>query len=205
MEIPGRLPPGIETPQREHRMKRILSLTISAALLSACAATGPETAWGKPGITKYDYVTDMGTCTAKAAIAEGSDNGANTAGGMNGRNNSARGTSGADAGANQAPPGAATPVGGGGIYRDSAPADVVNRAATQQTTQQLNSQRLRVDAMKSCYAERGYQEFKLTPEQRAKLGSLEKGSNAYLQYLSDIATDPALLKNSVPVTPKSGS
>lgn len=185
-------------------MKRILSLTISAALLSGCAATGPETAWGKPGITKYDYVTDLGTCTAMAAMAEGGGNGANTAGGINGRNNQARGSSGADAGANQPPAGAATPVGGGGIYRDSAPADVVNRAATQQTTQQLNAQRLRADALNSCYVQRGYKEFKLTPAQRAKLGSLEKGSNAYLQYLSDIATDPAVVGSS-PVAPKSGS
>jgi len=186
-------------------MKRILSLTISAALLSACAATGPETAWGKPGITKYDYVTDLGTCTAMAAMAESGGNGANTAGGINGRNSSGPRSSGADAGANQPPAGAATPVGGGGIYRDSAPADVVNRAATQQTTQQMASQRLRVDALKSCYVERGYLEFKLTPEQRARLGKLEKGSNAYLQYLSDIATDPSLPKSNVVVAPKTGS
>jgi hypothetical protein len=68
----------------------------------------------------------------------------------------------------------------------------------------MASQRLRVDALKSCYVERGYQEFRLTPAQRAHLGSLEKGSNAYLQYLSDIATDPAVLKS--PVTDgKAGS
>lgn len=186
-------------------MKRILSLAISAALLSACAATGPETAWGKPGITKYDYVTDLGTCTAMAAMAESGGNGANTAGGLNGKNSSAPRSSGADAGANQPPAGAATPIGGGGVYRDSAPADVVNRAATQQTTQQMGAQRLRVEALKSCYVERGYQEFRLTAEQRAKLGSLEKGSNAYLQYLSDIATDPAVLKSPVTAAPKTGS
>lgn len=184
-------------------MKSILSLAISVTLLSACAATGPETAWGKAGVSKYDYVTDLGTCTAQAAMAETGGNGSNTAGGLNGRNNSTPGKSGAEAGANQPPPGAATPVGGGGIYRDSAPADVVNRAATQQTTQQMAAQRLRADALKSCYVERGYQEFKLTPEQRAKLGTLEKGSNAYLQYLSDIATDPASLKSAV--APKTGS
>lgn len=186
-------------------MKSVLSLAISVALLSACAATGPETAWGKPGISKYDYVTDLGTCTAMAAMAEGSGNGANTAGGINGRNSSSPRSTGADAGANQPPAGAATPVGGGGVYRDSAPADVVNRAATQQTTQQMAAQRLRVDALNSCYVERGYQEFKLTPEQRAKLGSLEKGSNAYLQYLSDIATDPAVVKSAGAVAPKPGS
>lgn len=185
-------------------MKSMLSLAISVALLSGCAATGPETAWGKPGITKFDYVTDMGTCTAAAAMAE-TGNGANTAGGLNGKNSSAPPKSGAESGANQPPAGAATPVGGGGVYRDSAPVDVVNRAATQQSTQQMAAQRMRADALKSCYVERGYQEFKLTPEQRAHLGTLEKGSNAYLQYLSGIATDPALLKNNAVVAPKTGS
>lgn len=179
-------------------MKAILSVAISVALLSACAATGPETAWGKPGASKFDYVTDLGTCSAKAVMAE-TGNGANTAGGMNGQNNSAPPTTGADAAkaaavAGGPSPGAATPTGGNGVYRDSAPVDVVNRAATQQTTQQMAALRLRNDALSSCYKELGYQQFKLTPEQQAHLGSLEKGSNEYLQYLSEIATDPALLK-----------
>src|SRR5882672_9940221 len=83
--------------QRENApMKSILTLAVSAALLSACAATGPETAWGKPGISKVDYVTDLGTCTAMSAMAE-TGNGANTAGGMNGKNNSAPATNGGDA------------------------------------------------------------------------------------------------------------
>lgn len=190
-------------------MKAILSVAMSMTLLSACATTAPETAWGKPGASKFDYVTDLGTCSAKAAMAE-SSNGANTAGGLNGRNSSAPPTTGGDAAkaAGQAggpSPGAATPTGGGGVYRDSVPADVANRAATQQTAQQMAAQRIRNDALTSCYTELGYHQFKLSPEQRAHLGSLERGSNEYLQYLSDIATDPALLKNNVAVAPKPGS
>jgi hypothetical protein len=180
-------------------MKSILMLAVSAALLSACAATGPETAWGKPGISKVDYVTDLGTCTARSAMAE-SGNGANTAGGLNGRNNSAPSSTGADAakagGANGGPsPGAAVPTGGGGVYRDSAPADVVNRAATQQQTQQMAASRARTEALKSCYADLGYQEFRLTAEQRQHLGTLKKGTNAYLQYLAEIGTATAVARS----------
>jgi len=190
-------------------MKAILSSAISVALLGACAATGPETAWGKPGASKFDYVTDLGTCSAMAAMA-GNGNGANTAGGLSGRNNSAPPTTGADAAKAAAQPGGpspggATPTGGGGVYRDSAPTDVANRAAAQQTAQQMAAQRQSVDTLRSCYVKRGYQEFRLTPEQRRHLGSLEKGSNAYLQYLSDIATDPALLESNVAVAPGPGS
>jgi hypothetical protein len=190
-------------------MKAILSVAVSVAFLSACATPAPETVWGKPGASKFDYVTDLGTCSAMAAMA-GTGNGANTAGGLSGKNSSAPPTTGADAAkaAGQAggpSPGAATPTGGGGVYRDSAPVDVANRAAAQQTTQRMTSQRLRADALKNCYVERGYQEFTLTPEQSAQLGSLEKGSNEYLQYLSDIATDPALFKSNVAVAPKPGS
>jgi hypothetical protein len=190
-------------------MKAILSVALSVALLGACAAPGPQTAWGKPGASKFDYVSDLGACTTLAAMAE-SGNGANTAGGMNGRNNSAPPTTGADAAkaaaqAGGPSPGAATPTGGGGVYRDSVPADVANRAATQQTTNQMAAKRRHADALRSCYADRGYHEFTLTPEQQAHLASLEKGSNEYLQYLSDIATDPTLLNNSKAVAPKPGS
>jgi hypothetical protein len=190
-------------------MKAILSVAISVALLGACATPRPETAWGKPGASQFDYVTDLGACTAMAAMA-GTGNGANTAGGLSGRNNSAPPTTGADvaktaAQAGGPPSGAATPTGGGGVYRDSAPTDVANRAAAQQTIQQMAAKRLRNDALRTCYSERGYHEFRLTPEQSAHLGTLEKGSNEYLQYLSDIATDPALLETSVVAAPKQGS
>ncbi len=190
-------------------MKAVLSVPMCITLLSACAATGPETAWGKPGASKFDYVTDLGTCSAMAAMAE-TGNGANTAGGLNSKNNSAPPTTGADAAKTAAqaggpPPGAAMPTGGGGVYRDSAPTDVANRAAAQQSTQQMAAQRIRNDTLRNCYVERGYHEFKLTPEQRAHLGTLEKGSNEYLQYISDIATDPALLKSNLAVAPKPGS
>jgi hypothetical protein len=187
-------------------MKSILMLAAATTLMTACAS-GPQTAWGKPGISKVDYVTDLGTCTAMAAIAE-SGNGANTAGGINGKNNSAPAPTGADAakagGANGGPPpGQATPTGGGGVYRDSAPTDFVNRAATQQQSQQMAAQRLRTEALKSCYVERGYQEFKLTAEQRQHLGTLKKGTNEYLQYLAEIGTDPAVAKGTVAQKPGS--
>jgi len=190
-------------------MKAILSVAISAALLSACAAKAPETAWGKPGASKFDYVTDLGTCSAMAAMAQ-TGNGSNTAGGLSGHNNSAPTPNGGDAAKAAAQPGgpspgAATPTGGGGVYRDSAPVDVANRAAAQQSTQKMAAQRIRNDTLRTCYTERGYHEFRLTPEQRAQLGSLEKGSNEYLQYLSDIATDPALLKSKVAGAQKPGS
>jgi hypothetical protein len=193
-------------------MKTILSIAI-LAFLGACTATGPETAWGKPGISKFDYVTDLGICTGTAAMAQ-TGNGANTAGGLSGKNPDVQAGNNSDAARQTnigggAPgggaAGTAVPVGGGGIYRESVPVDVANRAASQQTTQEMTSQRRRVDTLRSCYVELGYQEFKLTPEQRAHLGKLEKGSNAYLQYLSDIATDPALLKSAVAVAPAPGS
>lgn len=184
-------------------MKSILMLAVSAALLSACAATGPETAWGKPGISKVDYVSDLGTCTAMSALAE-SGNGANTAGGLNGKNGAPPGTNGGDVAkaGGQSSAGTAVPM-GNGVYRDSAPPDVVNRAATQQQTQQMAAARARTDALKSCYSERGYQEFKLTPDQRQHLGTLKKGTNEYLQYLAEIGTSTSLAKS--PVTPKPGS
>lgn len=179
-------------------MKSIFLIAVSAALLSACAATGPKTAWGKPGVTKVEYVTDLGTCTAQAAMTQGTS-GSEVAGGLSGQNNSAgnglKQTNTAQPPAGQsssASAGAATPI-GGSIYRDSAPTDVVNRAANQQQAAEIAASRAKAQAMKSCYVERGYKEFTLTPEQRAKLGSLQPGSNAYLQYLAEIGADASVI------------
>lgn len=180
-------------------MKFILSFAISGALLSGCAATGPETAWGKPGVSRENYVTDLGTCMAMAGMTT-PGNGSNTAGGLNGSNPASPAGNSSDYGRSQGgtgvPTGGGAIVGGGGVYRDSAPPDVVNRAATQQQSQKMAAQRVATDTYRSCYAQRGYQEFKLTPEQRQHLGALKSGTNEYLQYLADIGTDPAMLKRS---------
>jgi hypothetical protein len=168
-------------------MRSILLVAAGAVLLSACAATGPETAWGKAGVSKVQFVTDLGTCTGVAAMQE-VGNGSNTAGGINGKNSSVPNQ--APGGQNQPPPGTAMPTGGGGMYRDSAPPDVVNRAANQQQTQAMAAQRLRTDALKSCFVEHGYKEFKLSPEQRQRLATLKPGTNEYLQYLAEIGANP---------------
>jgi hypothetical protein len=178
-------------------MKIILSFAICGALLSGCAAKGPETAWGKPGISRENYVADLGACMATAGMTT-TANGSNTAGGMNGHNPEAPAGNASDYGRGQGgtgvPTGGAVVVGGGGVYRDSAPQDFVNRAATQQQTQQMAAQRAATDTYRTCYVQLGYQEFKLTAEQRQHLGTLKSGSNEYLQYLADIGTNPAMLK-----------
>jgi len=180
-------------------MKSIFMIAVSAALLSACAASGPKTAWGKPGVSKVEYVTDLGTCTAQAAMTQGSGGNSEVAGGVSGQNNSAdnglkqQSTSQPASGqSSSSSAGAASPI-GGSIYRDSAPQDVVNRAANQQQAAEIAASRAKVMAMKSCYVQRGYKEFTLTPEQRAKLGSLQPGSNAYLQYLAEIGADASVV------------
>jgi hypothetical protein len=67
----------------------------------------------------------------------------------------------------------------------------------------MAAQRMRTEALKSCYVERGYQEFKLTPEQRQHLGTLKKGTNEYLQYLAEIGTSPAAARSTVAQKPGS--
>ena len=188
-------------------MKSILLVAAAATLMSACAATGPKTAWGKANVSKVDYGTDVGMCTGYAAMT-GSGNGSNTAGGINGQNTPASGNSAAHAGratgSSSAPgtgttnsgggSGGAFPTGGGGAYRDSMPTDMVQRAATQQRSQEMAAQRARTVALSRCLTERGYTEIKLTPEQRAHLGTLKEGSNEYHEYLYKLGADPQVLK-----------
>lgn len=186
-------------------MKQMLLVAGIAALVSGCAATGPQTAWGKANVSKRDYGTDIGMCTGLAAQAS-SGNGANQAGGLQGRNNqppaSSQGdaarTSGQNTGSNSTPsPGAAFPTGGGGAYRDSAPQDVVARAASQQQAQVMAEKRAKADAFKACIVERGYSEFALTPEQAAHLKTLKPGSNEYHEYLYKLGADPSVLQTQV--------
>ncbi len=177
-------------------MKAILSAAVAAGtvvLLGACAAA-PPTAWGKANVSKTEYGTDIGMCTGIAAMKK--TDAANTAGGLK------RGGSALEP--TQAGASATSPViMGGGVYRDSTPVDVSSRAAAQQNAQATAVQRLQAEAYRGCLAERGYQEFALTPEQSAHLRTLKPGSNEYHEYLFKLGADPQVLATQNTV--KSGS
>ncbi|HEV7605908.1 MAG TPA: hypothetical protein VGO61_01105 [Steroidobacteraceae bacterium] len=162
-------------------MKTLLLTAGVALALGGCASTTPQLAWGKAGVSKVDYGTDVGMCTGLAAM-QGTGDGANTAGGINGKNNSAGG-----GGSGQASPDASIPA--GGSYSGMASADFAQRAATQQRTAEMAAQRARAERLSSCLVERGYKEFALTAEQAAHLATLQKGSNDYHEYLYKLGSD----------------
>ena len=166
-------------------MKLIVLAAGFALTLCGCATTAPQMAWGKPGVTKLDYGTDVGMCTGLAAMQNTGD-GANTAGGINGKNNSAAG-----GGSGQASPDSSIPA--GGSYSGMASSDFAQRAATQQRTKEMAEKRARADALKSCLVGKGYQEFPLTAEQAAHLASLPKGSNEYHEYLYKLGSDAEIV------------
>lgn len=176
-------------------MRTYLLLALCAPMLGACVSNGPMTSWGKEGVSMTDYRVDGAYCAVMASRTQPGDNGANTAGGISGKNSSLPSTPAVSTSQSSgAPSGGAFPTGGGGSYRDSAPPDVVSRAAQQQRSQEMAAQRAKADALKSCLYERGYTEFKLTPEQRAKLATLPEGSDERREFLYKLGTDPAVLK-----------
>jgi hypothetical protein len=181
-------------------MKSILLAMFAIAGMSACTINGqgPMTAWGKAGVSKVDYGTDVGMCTGYAAL-QNSGNGANTAGGIDGQNGAGRATNGGDAAVsagNLPAPGTAGAPNtiGGGTYQGMASQDMVQRAATQESSQQMAARIAREQKLKGCLVERGYQEFRLTSEQRAHLATLKVGSNEYHEYLYSLGADPSVLK-----------
>jgi hypothetical protein len=185
-------------------MKSILFVAAAAATLCACATPAPPTAWGKPGVSMIDYRLDAGQCAVRAATATPENNGANTAGGINGAapasipkgSNTSAGSGGMAQGSGpSAPAGGGAISTSGGLYRDSADPDIVQRAATQQRTRDMAIQRARVTALKTCLIDRGYQEFQLTAEQRAHLATLPQGSDERRDYLYKLGTDPAVIKS----------
>ena len=194
-------------------MKSMFFTTLAACAICGCATqpAAPPTSWGKEGISMLDYRTDGGQCAVLAATQNSKENGANTAGGINGHNSSAPEQTGGNAAVASGPSvgaasGAAFPT-GGGTYRDMANPDMVQRAATQQRTNDLANQKARTETLKTCLVQRGYTEFTLTPEQRAHLATLPEGSDARREYLYKLATDAKVLKSqAVPHTaPKAGS
>jgi len=182
-------------------MRTPLLLAGISLALSGCASTAPQTAWGKPGVSRVDYGTEVGMCTGFAAAQESGGNGANGAGGISGSNNSATanspGASGAAASNSAAASGNARaspePLPPGGNYSGMVSADFAQRAATQQRSQEMATQRARAVAFKSCLTERGYREFMLTAEQRAHLASLKKGGNEYHEYLYQLGSDAGVI------------
>jgi hypothetical protein len=153
-----------------------------------------------------DYRTDAGQCAIIATTGSPRSEGTKQAGGIDGQNGAAPNApaaSGSADAASQSSSGASTPSdsGGGGMYRDSASSDFVNRAVMQQRNQEMAAQRARNDALKACLTSRGYSEFALTAEQRSALDKLPQGSDARRDYLYKLGTDAGVLAKQT-VTPR---
>jgi ssDNA-binding replication factor A large subunit len=155
-----------------------------------------------------DYRTDGGQCAIYAATATPETVNNNVAGGIDGQNGSVpvlkEPPHNTDPNSSSAPSGSAFPTGGGGPYRENASPDFVTRAANQQQAREIAVQRARTQALKNCLVERGYTEFNLTAEQKAKLATLPQGSDERRIYLHTLGTDAAVLKSQA-VHHKSGS
>jgi hypothetical protein len=182
-------------------MKHISLVVGLAAALLGCTvnSNAPQTAWGRKDVSMIDYRTDAGQCAVLAATHNSRADGTKQAGGIDGQNGAAPNAP-AASGSNNASAAAAgnasssTPAdSGGGMYRESASSDFVNRAVMQQRNQEIAAQRARSDALKSCLTDRGYTEFELTAAQRAELDKLAQGSEARRDYLYKLGTDPEVL------------
>lgn len=175
-------------------MRTLILVMGSVLTLSSCASTAPQKAWGKPGVSKMDYALDVGMCTG-LAVTQGGGHSANSAGGIDGRTieNTANPpivyTPTPASGPNQTTH-VEAPMPTNGGYSGMASADYAQRAATQQRTQEMATQRARAEALNSCLVGRGYQEFTLNTEQRAHLATLTKGTSEYLEYLHSIGSNP---------------
>ena len=180
-------------------MRTLILVTGFVLTFCGCSSTAPPTVWGKPGVSKVDYATDVGTCTG-LAVTQPVGSGANSAGGVDGKaiansanpaptltpppsiNGSGQQTTHVDA-----------PLPTTGGYSGMTTGDYASRAATQQRAQEMAAQRARSEALKGCLVGRGYREFALTAEQRAHLATLTKGTHEHLEYLHSIGSNPEVV------------
>jgi hypothetical protein len=178
------------------KMTSLATLAFAFTGLAACSVNSGHasrpTSWGKEGVSMLDYQTDSILCATLAERAE-ADSGGKTAGGINGSNNS--GASGTASGSAGSQGGGSFGSLGGGTYRETAPPDLVNRAANQHQAREMQLKQARMDTLRSCLVGRGYTEFELTDAERAKLDSLPSGSEERRQYLYSLGTNPEILKS----------
>jgi len=186
-------------------MKSILSAVFAALTVCGCASSSQATAWGKEGVSMLDYRLDGGQCAVIAATAPTESNGDHAAGGLSGKNETTRlpQAGGGESTSSSGASGSAFPTGGSGMYRDNTNIDTVARAANQSQAAEVANNKARTARLKNCLTERGYTEFTLTPEQRAKLATLPEGSTERREYLYKLGTDAAVLKSQA--VPKQGS
>lgn len=182
-------------------MKAMFFAAAMIAGLAACAtSSGPATAWGKAGVSRIDFGTDVGLCTGRAAQAV-TGNGYGTAGGVQGSNNAVpmdRDRFGSSVARDPGKPmpaanaGTSSQLPNTGTYSGTVSADYAQRAATQQRAQEMAVRKAQTDTFRSCLTERGYTEYTLAPDQRAKLASFKHGSDEYYEYLYSLGTNPAV-------------
>ena len=175
------------------------SFSVAAVAAAAIAVVGcsvnsnKATSWGKENVSKLDYQADTLLCATLAQQQAGSS-GENSAGGVNGKNGAGR----IPGGDGNGPGGAASSGNaqsiGGGVYDGHASTDYVSRAANQQRAIEMQEKQARVETVRKCLVDRGYTEFQLTPEQRSELAQLPQGSQARLDYLYKLGTNPDFLK-----------
>jgi hypothetical protein len=158
-----------------------------AAMVAATAAEGRgrdiETSWGKPGVSLVQYRLDAGVCAAKAMSLDVADTPAarqmvKASQALETALTSTRMITTSHPGGVWFVPGADT-----NHIRDSFGVD---KAMNQIKAIQMQS-------LRSCLAERGYREFRLTTEQRQRLRKLPVGSSKRRAFLYELARDPAII------------
>jgi hypothetical protein len=181
-------------------MKTILLAATFTFFLSGCATPSQSLAWGKPGVSRTEYGTDVGMCSG-LAVMEKKGPETNTAGGIQGKNNTVEMGTDGSAGQPQPTPGsderATPPMPTTGGFSGMASADFASRAANAQRSREMTAQRAKAEALKSCLTQRGYRQFALTPQQQAHIATLRKGSDEHLEFLYSLGSDPAVVANQV--------
>jgi hypothetical protein len=173
------------------------AIAFGTLALGGCATSSQQLAWGKPGVSRVDYGTDIGMCTG-LAVVQTTANQSNSAGGIEGRNaevsKNSEGASGSQVGPPSANAGVSAPIPAGGAYAGMTSADFAQRAANQQQAREMAGKRAKAELFRTCLVERGYREFALTPEQKGELSRHRKGSGAHVEYLYTLGSDPSVVE-----------
>jgi hypothetical protein len=131
----------------------------------------PSTSWGKAGVSFSDYLTDASACASAAANVHAPPEDliqTHVTGGVS-----------------------ATP---GSAEAAQASNDALLATANEMRDRQVHAdEHARLMAEHQCLQQRGYTQFRLTPEQRAHAQALPADSVARANYLHQLAADPQVV------------
>ena len=167
-----------------HKSRTLILLVLGLSAAAASAGPPPQTSWGKPGVSMFQYRLDSTGCIVQAinhdiAATPQAQQLVKASRALDAAHNSAW---------------LNNPSFDGGTYWGNPGLDIRRTMDTLRVDDQFTAlERLQHEVLTDCLESRGYRQFRLTPDQQARLKKLRHGSDGRRAFLHSLGSDPQVL------------